>query len=104
MRKCSRCKGDKEDDDFGWKNKAKGIRQFYCMICQYEYQADWYRRNSEVHKANATKNSKRYQDENRKNVFEYLSSHPCVDCGENDPLVLEFDHLGDKVSTISKMV
>lgn len=31
--------------------------------------------------------------------------NPCVDCGEDDPVVLEFDHVrGDKAGSISLMI
>lgn len=43
----------------------------------------------------------------RAKVLDYLRSHPCIDCGEDDPVVLEFDHIkkkGKKKSGVAELV
>lgn len=49
---------------------------------------------------------KRYRLMVRAKLFDYLLSKSCVDCGEKDPIVLEFDHrdLKDKFKSIANML
>ena len=46
----------------------------------------------------------RRRSSSREYVLDYLKSHPCIDCGEKDPVVLDFDHVrGVKVSEVSRL-
>lgn len=49
---------------------------------------------------------KRQRIRTRQQLLEFLSLHPCVDCGEKDPIVLEFDHRipDKKFKQISRML
>lgn len=55
--------------------------------------ASWYQRNKEKARANIYKRRETHRVKGREFICEYLSKHPCVDCGEGDILVLEFDHV-----------
>lgn len=62
----------------------------------------WYLRNREQQLADAKIRHARKRDAVRQFIAEYLSDHPCVDCGERDPIVLDFDHVGTKSFNISR--
>ena len=68
-------------------------------------------RNRAYYKNNQERLKKRHKDRrqnlrarNRKYVAEYLAKNPCVDCGEDDPIILEFDHVrGKKLTHVTKL-
>lgn len=66
---------------------------------------DYYHRNKDKELKYKAERQANKRDEARQFVTNYLSSHPCVDCGQNDPLILTFDHVrGTKKMNISQMV
>ena len=52
------------------------------------------------------KSQKIYRVKVREKLFDYLSKEKCIDCGEKDPIVLDFDHIDkdNKFKTISQML
>lgn len=60
--------------------------------------------NKDLYKTRAAANNKSARIRNKKFLKEYLAGHPCVDCGESDPDILEFDHVqGDKRNHVTTM-
>lgn len=74
-------------------------------IISRKYHNDYYKKNRIRIRAKARKRNKEYAIKLRQEVTNYLLSHPCIDCGESDPIVLEFDHVkGIKFKAISTML
>lgn len=62
-----------------------------------------YEKDKEGYKKKAYEFNLMARKRNREFILSYLSTHPCVDCGEDDIIVLEFDHLRDKKGDVSTM-
>ena len=91
---CPGCGEERDvERDFAWKNKAKGTRQRWCRFCQAEANKAHYQNNKQVYLDRAIKRNARVNTENKQRLYSYLSSHPCIDCGETDVRCLEFDHV-----------
>lgn len=96
MKTCACCKKDKPLGDFPFKNKVEQIYSTRCFPCQREYAKSHYQANKKAYIQRNHQRRKERREENISFIEEYLSTHPCVDCGEGDPIVLQFDHLRDK--------
>jgi hypothetical protein len=95
------CGERKPLDDFMWSNKAKGERDCYCRPCRAVYKKAHYNANKQRYIENARVWNDKLAIERGNWLLDYFETHPCVDCGETDPVVLEFDHLRDKRFNIS---
>jgi len=104
MRRCSRCKEIKPLTEFNFKYKKRGIRQYHCRTCTRFLIQTHYRNHKEYYLKKARKRNLITRQQIHKYIWAYLSNHACVDCGEKDPMVLEFDHISQKNDSISNMV
>lgn len=95
---CGKCKETKDINAFSIKRKARGDRQSYCIPCNRTKSKEHYDKD----KTTYTARTKRNKAKIRRFILEYLKVHPCVDCGEADPVVLDFDHVrGEKDFNLS---
>lgn len=104
---CSKCKltlNESEFNNHGYRKDGSIKRQTYCRACNKIHSKQYYRDNHDYHIQQTGLRKKDSQSRARNLILEYLESHPCVDCGNQEILVLDFDHLRDKTKNISEMV
>ena len=104
IRVCRDCGEAGPLSDFPFRSIEAQTRQWHCKSCQRAYSGSWYVRNRTRHIANTGKNAAAQKRRGRAMVRTYLREHPCVDCGEPDPEILEFDHVRGKSAEISFLV
>lgn len=104
LRRCRVCGVTKPLIDFPLRSAARRTRHEICLSCQREVTRNWYTANREKQIASARKRRAREARILARQIRGYLLSHPCVDCGESDPAVLDFDHLRDKRADVSALV
>lgn len=90
MKKCGICK--RTDVEFS-RNKAKldGL-QTRCKECDKIRGRLYYKQNPKQQKMAQERSKRRLADLQHK-ICEFLATHQCVDCGESNIVLLEFDHV-----------
>jgi hypothetical protein len=105
MKYCPKCQTEKTEAEFHRAADRRDGCQPYCKSCKKSIDASIYARGGEEYKARKRMRQRKTAARNAGLVFEYLEQHPCVDCGEADPIVLEFDHVrGQKKSNLSDLI
>lgn len=103
---CVKCLIDKDENEFAFKSKPKGLMHKACITCVSKKVKEYYYKNRDAAIEYSTKTSKENRIKKQQYVWDYLKNNPCVDCDENDPVVLEFDHKDatEKLQDVSRAV
>ena len=96
---CRGCGVTKSASGFPYRSKSRGTRQRRCRSCVAANSRRHYERNRETYKKRAHAGRRENRRASRERVIQYLLSHPCVDCGERSPILLDFDHRDRNVKT-----
>ena len=89
MKTCSKCGQEKTLAEFSKNSRAKDGKHPWCKTCFAEYERNRYQNGDKARKLNnKSKIIKKRQDY----IWKILVESTCKACGEDDPLVLEFDH------------
>ncbi len=92
-KRCSRCEVTRPITDF---NRSSTGHHPWCRACFSGY----HRGRRAIARRRRAALVRRAQE----HVRQLLQRQPCTDCGLADPVVLEFDHVGEKRATVASLV
>jgi len=104
--RCSKCGVEKSAEEFPRRADRPSGRGTVCLACGRIYRRAHYLQNIAYYIQKAHRGRREHRQRNYERLIEYLRTHPCVDCGETDVRVLQFDHLdpSQKTANVSYLV
>jgi hypothetical protein len=108
MQICTQCKLKKEMSEFNFRNKAKCKKAERCKLCSREAVKKSYRKLIGEKKSQYIRN-KNIEAKNRRKkytqeIMNFKQKRGCIDCGMNNPICLDADHISNKKFNVSDMV
>lgn len=105
MKQCSKCTRVWPLSHYQVRSAEQGTYRGVCRACRRLYNASYYMSNAGKYKEFRRQNQPRYRQQRRELLLGYLQGKRCLDCGEADVLVLEFDHVrGKKTADVATML
>lgn len=104
MKKCASCLQNKPLSEFHRERATKDGFYAYCKSCQLIANKKHRIKNIERYRMLARERVAKSRNKKKFLYCEFLSQHECIDCKENNILVLEPDHLENKRYNISTML
>lgn len=101
-KRCPKCTINKDRTEFGLRAGTSRLKA-YCKACSSAITKKHYETNKAKHLHNVKQRTIKVRKQAQQFIIEYLLTHPCVDCGENNILFLDFDHLGNKTKGVCDM-
>jgi hypothetical protein len=103
---CSKCGAEKPLEEFPRRPDRPLGRGSVCLACGRAYRRAHYLANIRYYVEKGHRGRLLQRRRNYERLIAYLRSHPCIDCGESDIRVLQFDHLDprEKVAEVSYLV
>jgi hypothetical protein len=104
MKECLKCGFMKDVKEFRKKSRNPDGLDRWCKECSREQDRKLYKSNLLINREKNYELKKKSRLRNYLFMIDYLSDKSCLDCGESDPIVLEFDHQSDKKMNISELI
>jgi len=102
MKTCKKCNLPKEDFR-KYKKSLDGLDP-YCKDCRKIADIKTYNSNLTGNRKAGLASKNKVRERNRQFLRDYLIGKSCIDCGESDPIVLEFDHFENKKENIAILI
>jgi hypothetical protein len=99
QRRCGSCGRLKPPVEFAWRRRKRGQRDNMCRPCRSAYKREHYLANRQRYVDQARIRKYVLRRERTAYLIKFFASHPCTDCGEDDPVVLDFDHVNPETKS-----